>query len=74
MEDKQPYIKTTFAQDDSVYNFPRIRDLPEQERESFCRWLSGQTVPWFDNLPISEQDGYFRWDYMRWKKRLPVID
>lgn len=55
-------------------NWPRIKDLPEEERIPFFNWLKGQTVPLIDNIPWEEQDGYFPWDYERWKARLPIID
>ena len=45
--------------------WPRVRDLPEHEREPFSKWLAGQTRPMIDD-PI--QDGFFGWDYDRWKR------
>lgn len=54
--------------------WPRIRDLPESEREPFTEWLNGQTRPLIDGLPDDEQDGYYRWDYERWRAGWPVVD
>jgi hypothetical protein len=47
--------------------WPRIRDLPEAEREPFRVALIGQTCPLVDGVPMSEQDFYYPWDYDRWK-------
>lgn len=45
--------------------WPRIRDLPEHEREPFRLWLSDQPRP---TLIDDIQDGYYGWDYSRWKQ------
>ena len=57
-------------------NWPRVKDLPEQDREPFTRWLDdyGQTRPLIDGVPMEQQDGYYEWDYGRWKERRPVVD
>lgn len=49
----------------------RIRDLPEDERESFAVWLRGQTVPIDPSLPDTpeEQDCYYSHDYTRWNTK-----
>lgn len=47
--------------------WPRASRLPEQERPGFERWLNGQTRPWIDGVADDQQDGYFPWDYERWK-------
>lgn len=49
--------------------WPRLRDLPENEREVFGRWLTGQTCPVIQGEPDSEQDGYYQHDYETWKSR-----
>jgi hypothetical protein len=49
---------------------PRIQDLPEPERVPFHVWLTGQTRPVLDDLPMGEQDGYYPHDYVRWKHYL----
>ncbi len=54
--------------------WPRIKDLPKEEREPFQKWLNGQTRPWLDGVPSKKQDGYYQWDYERWKEGLPIID
>lgn len=57
--------------------YPRIRDLPEEEREAFSEWLAGQTMPLeeeYETIPQEEWDWYYRWDYERWKADLPIID
>lgn len=51
--------------------WPKIRDLPEIEREPFTKWLEGQTRPLIED---SIQDAYFPWDYEDWKKGFPVWD
>ena len=59
---------------DNFTNWPRIRDLPEEEREPFRAWLGGQTVPVIEGVPDEEQDGFYWGDYEIWKEGLPVID
>ena len=54
--------------------WPRIRDLPERERGPFTKWLAGQTRPWIDGAGEDSQDGYFPWDYSRWKAGIAVVD
>lgn len=53
------------------YRDPRIRDLPEEERELFNEWLvyNGQTRPFHPELPKTpeEQDFYYEHDYREWK-------
>lgn len=53
-----------------VTHWPRIKDLPEQERVPFRQWLSGQTCPLISNLPYEEQDAYYEHDYRNWKLSL----
>lgn len=51
--------------------FPRIKDLPEAERQPFVDWLQGQTRPIDESLPpTEEQDCYYQYDYLRWKEKL----
>ncbi len=52
----------------------RVRDLPESERQPFEQWLTGKTRPWLDGEPETEQDGYFYWEYSRWRELKPFID
>ena len=55
--------------------YPRIRDLPEVERNPFDNWLQGQTCPVEDcSLPMEDWDWYYPCDYTRWKKGLLIID
>lgn len=55
--------------------YPRLRDLPEGERELYKSWLTGQTRPICNETEAeSEWDWYYPWDYERWKAGLPVID
>lgn len=53
---------------------PRIRDLPENERGPFSKWLNGQTVPRIVGERMENQDGYYSRDYERWKRGLPIVD
>ena len=52
----------------SPASWPRIRDLPEVERDPFDKFLRGQTIPLLEGVPMSEQDGYYPWDYDNWKR------
>ena len=54
------------------HEYPRIRDLPEDEQEPFKTWLEYQTVPCVDDLPMEEQDFYYQHDYNKWKHLLEV--
>lgn len=54
--------------------WPRIKDLPNEEQEPFKKWLFGQTCPEIPGVPMEEQDGYYSHDYRAWKAGLPVID
>lgn len=47
--------------------WPRVRDLPEGEREAFSHWLFGQTQPWIEGA--RKQDGYYQHDYELWKSQ-----
>lgn len=51
----------------NIIAWPRVRDLPEVEQAVFTHWLVGQTCPLIGDLPMDEQDGYYPWDYDRWK-------
>jgi hypothetical protein len=56
----------------SMNNFPwpRVRDLPENERQMFTEWLVGQTRPVVPEVSDSDQDAYYPWDYDSWKNYL----
>jgi len=58
----------------SEENWPRIRDLPQEEQAGFRKWLYGQTVPIIPAIPMEEQDGYYPWDYETWKNKQPITD
>lgn len=49
--------------------WPRIKDLPQQEQETFKQFLIGQTCPLIEGLPDKEQDGYYPWDYDNFKRK-----
>jgi hypothetical protein len=51
-------------------DWPRIKDLPAEEQEPFREWLYGQTRPIIDGVTFGESDGYYEWDYQRWKAGL----
>ena len=66
-------------QNEPSCEYPRIRDLPENERQSFREHLFHQTRPILTDeagrmLPREEQDAYNECDNIRWKKGLPVTD
>lgn len=54
----------------SAFQWPRLRDLPESERQAFTNWICEQTRPIEPSLPETEeyQDFYFRHDYYRWRE------
>lgn len=51
-------------------DWPRVKDLPKGEQEAFVKWLEGQSRPLIEGIPEDEQDGYFPWDYTRWKRQV----
>ena len=53
---------------DTNKQWPRIRDLPEQEQVPFSAFLAGQTRPWLDGITVEQQDAYYTWDYENWKR------
>ena len=56
--------------------YTRIRNLPEEEREPFRKWLVGQTRPAIEEEPmtIEAQDAYYEHDYQAWKRGAKVTD
>jgi uncharacterized protein YggL (DUF469 family) len=56
--------------------YTRIRNLPENEREPFRKWLEGQTRPLMENEPMDteSQDAYYEHDYQSWKRGGGVWD
>jgi hypothetical protein len=54
--------------------WPRVSELPEDEREPFTNWLVGQTRPMIEGIPMDEQDGYYEHDYRRWKSGCKIWD
>jgi len=55
-------------------DWPRIRDLPESERDAFTEWLDGQTRPMIEGEDMSEQDAYYEHDYRAWKRGIGAWD
>lgn len=49
-------------------DWPRISDLPAEERLAFEEWLGGKTRPWLEGVMPAEQDGYYSHDYKAWKR------
>ncbi len=49
--------------------WPRVRELPEAEREAFTRELRGQTRPLVAGVKDADQDFFYPWDYLDWKDR-----
>ncbi len=52
--------------------WPRLRELPEAEREPFGLWLAHQTRPLVEEDAISweDQDFFYPGDYLNWKATL----
>lgn len=67
---EQPMPKREKRNSNTLHPFPRLRDLPEEEREPFWQWLMGQTRPMVGGLPVEEQDFYYGDDYLKWKSYL----
>lgn len=49
--------------------WPRVRDLPEDEQEKFELYLGVENIarPLLEGLEMDEQDGFFPEDYEIWK-------
>lgn len=60
---------TTWVSKSETQDWPRIKDLPAKERTPFRKFLGGQTVPLIPGVPEKEQDGYYPWDYLNWKRQ-----
>ena len=60
----------------NICSYPcgRIRDLPEEEKESFKKKLIGQTIPFVPGLPQADQDYFYLHDYYNWKTGNPLWD
>lgn len=56
--------------------YTRIRNLPENEREPFRKWIDGQTRPLMENetMDAESQDAYYEHDYQAWKRGGGVWD
>jgi hypothetical protein len=54
--------------------WPRMRDIPEADRQSFTACLEGKTRPLIDGESDENQDAFYQHDYERWKRGLPVVD
>lgn len=57
-----------------VSKWPRIRNLPSEDKAAFSEWMHGQTRPWIEGETEEDQDGYCSHDYDRWKQGKPIID
>lgn len=64
------HIANCKVADTQFVRWPRIRELAEEEQVAFRTWLTGQTCPLLTGLAFEEQDGYYPWDYDRWKSHL----
>jgi 3',5'-cyclic AMP phosphodiesterase CpdA len=60
--------------DEPVRMWPRVRDLPEEERKPFTKRLRGQTRPMIEGISMDDQDAFYPWDYQDWKDGFPVLD
>lgn len=49
------------------YEYPRLRDLPEEERIPFEKWNYSSTRPLVMGVKLEDQDFYYPWDYAKWK-------
>lgn len=68
-EEAKEQIKKDLQQKLNEAQWPRIRDLPPDEQAPFREFLTGQTLPLLDGVPMEEQDGYYPWDYDNWKRK-----
>ena len=51
-------------------DYPRVRDLPQQDQIDFLKWLLGKYRPIGDpGEPIEQWDWYFPGDHSDWKKQ-----
>lgn len=49
--------------------WPRVRDLPEAEREPFENWVRLRCRPLLTGVSDEDQDAYYAYDYKAWKTR-----
>lgn len=58
------------AQPDSYQgSYGRLRDLPPEQAKAFRQWMRENHVwqPLVPNIPDAQQDGFYLWDYDKWR-------
>ena len=64
----QPELVVSVQEGSGAPTWPRIRNLPAEDREPFAIWLWGSNHPIIEGEPLEEQDAYYTGDYLRWKE------
>jgi len=64
-KNKKPFEPTVYWDKKHVIQYILISDLPEEEKEPFCKWMRGQTCPMIDGREMA--DTVYPWDYDRWR-------
>lgn len=68
--EKETFFLSTRLAEQEITHWPRIKNLPDTEKEPFRKWLTGQTCPLLTGVAMEEQDGFYPWDYERWQRHL----
>ncbi len=61
---KEPFKPTVYWDKTHTVHYMLISELPEEEKEPFCKWMRGQTCPMIEGKEM--QDTVYPWDYDRW--------
>mgnify|MGYP001046115189 CR=1 FL=1 len=63
------YLRDTPIYANDEFSFVKVSEVPEVVRSKFISWLSGQTLPYFEDFMAA-----FSWDFDRFMRDLPIID
>ena len=64
-----PELVVSVQEGSGAPTWPRIRNLPAEEREPFALLVAGLSRPYIEGEPLDEQDAYYTGDYREWKCR-----
>ena len=66
-----PELVVSVQEGSGAPTWPRIRNLPAEEREPFGLWLhvNAYQRPIIEGVSDSDQDGYYTGDYKDWKRQ-----
>ena len=65
-----PELVVSAQEGSGAPTWPRIRNLPPEEREPFALWLlqAPKIRPYIEGESFEDQDAYYTVDYQEWKQ------